>query len=114
MFYLKILLLKYILIIITKKQKKTFTINTLQFNSLSDPSVLSRKSTMVLTAAQTEAFFEGGTHTEIPNVTVVQIQHQGISSVDNMVEFYKDFIGQSAINLRRTGGRVNIFLLGEK
>jgi hypothetical protein len=61
---------------------------------------------MVMTAAQTTAFFEDAAQMGIPNVTVVQLQREGIVSIDDLVDFDKDTIEQIAANLRRPAGRV--------
>jgi hypothetical protein len=41
-----------------------------------------------------------------PNETVVQLQQEGISTVDNLVDFHKDTMEQIAANLRRPAGRI--------
>jgi hypothetical protein len=61
---------------------------------------------MVLTAAQTTAFFEADDQMGIPHITVIQLQNEGISIVDDLVDFDKDTLQQVADNLRRPGGRV--------
>jgi hypothetical protein len=61
---------------------------------------------MVLTVAQTTAFFEAGDQMSIPNATVMQLQNEGISTVDDLIDFDKDTLQQVADNLRRPGGRV--------
>jgi hypothetical protein len=61
---------------------------------------------MVLTAAQTTAFFESDDQMGIPNATVIQLQNEGISTVDDLNDFDKDTLQQVADNLRRPGGRV--------
>ena len=60
----------------------------------------------MLTAAQTTAFFEAAAQMGIPHETVLQLQHEGISSVDDLADFDKDSLQQVADNLRRPGGRV--------
>ena len=62
--------------------------------------------TMPLTAAQTTAFFEQDTQMGIPHATVVQLQQEGITIADDLIDFDKDIIGQIAANLRRPAGRV--------
>ena len=61
---------------------------------------------MPLTAAQRTAFFEEAAQMGIPNVTVVQLENEGITGVDDLVEFDKETIEQIAANLRRPAGRV--------
>jgi hypothetical protein len=56
---------------------------------------------MVLTAAQTTAFFENAQQMAIPNATVVQLVSAGINTVDDLARFDKDTINQIASNLRR-------------
>jgi hypothetical protein len=61
---------------------------------------------MVLTAAQTAAFFQDDAQMGIPNPTVVQMQAEGITNVQDLADFDKESIQQLADNLRRPGGRV--------
>jgi hypothetical protein len=61
---------------------------------------------MPLTNAQTAAFFEGADQMGIPHVTAVQLQLEGIILVDDLVDFEKDTLEQTAANLRRPAGRV--------
>jgi hypothetical protein len=61
---------------------------------------------MVLTNAQTTSFFEQNAQMGIPNETVIQLQAEGISTVDDLIDFDKDTLHQVADNLRRPGGRV--------
>jgi hypothetical protein len=61
---------------------------------------------MVLTVAQTAVFFEANDQMEIPHVTVMQLQNEGISTVNDLIDFDKDTLQQVADNLRRPGGRV--------
>ena len=42
---------------------------------------------MVLTQAQTTVFFENGAQMGIPNATVVQLQTEGITDVDDLADF---------------------------
>jgi hypothetical protein len=56
---------------------------------------------MVLTVAQTTAFFEQATQMAIPNATIMQLVAEGINTVDDLAEFDKDTIVQIASNLRR-------------
>eukprot|EP00957_Ditylum_brightwellii_P041349 3130669-Ditylum_brightwellii.AAC.1 len=55
---------------------------------------------MVLTAAQTTAFFDNANQMDIPNATVVQLQNKGISTLDNLIDFDKDSLKQIEDNLR--------------
>jgi hypothetical protein len=66
----------------------------------------SKESKMPLTAGQTSAFFEAPDQMGIPNATVVQLQQEGIDSVDSLADFDKTTIEQIAANLRRPAGRV--------
>ena len=61
---------------------------------------------MVLTNAQTTAFFEHETQMGIPAATVMQMQQEGITSVIDLAEFDKDSLQQLADNLRKPGGRI--------
>jgi hypothetical protein len=61
---------------------------------------------MVLTQAQTTAFFESPDQLGIPHATIVQLQQEGIASVADLADFDKDSLQQLADNLRRPGGRV--------
>ena len=62
--------------------------------------------TMVLTAAQTTAFFEHVDQMGIPHITVVQLQAKGITLVSDLADFNKDSLQQLADNLKRPGGCV--------
>jgi hypothetical protein len=42
----------------------------------------------------------------IPNATVVQLQVEGIDTVDDLADVDKDTIEQIAANLRRPAGRI--------
>ena len=61
---------------------------------------------MVLTAAQTTAFFESPDQMGIPHATMVQMQLEGIQSVPDLADFEKDSLQQLADNLRKPGGRI--------
>jgi hypothetical protein len=61
---------------------------------------------MPLTAAQTTAFFEQESQMGIPNDTVIQLQQEGITTVDDLSDFDKDTMEQIAANLRRPAGRI--------
>jgi hypothetical protein len=64
---------------------------------------------MVLTAAQTAAFFHEEAQMGIPNPTVAQMQAEGISNVQDLADFDKESLQQLADNLRRPGGRVDFW-----
>ena len=61
---------------------------------------------MVLTAAQTTAFFENANQMAIPTATVAQLGNEGITTVDDLIDFDEDSLKQIAENLRRPGGRI--------
>ena len=61
---------------------------------------------MVLTANQIQAFFTEADQMGIPQPTVIQMQTEGITTVDDLKDFDKDSLHQMADNLRRPGGRV--------
>ena len=61
---------------------------------------------MVLTAAQTTAFFESPDQMGIPHTIMVQMQQEGIQSVADLADFEKQTLQQLADNLRKPGGRV--------
>ena len=54
---------------------------------------------MVLTNVQTTAFFQISAQMGIPDETVVQLGNEGITTVDDLVEFEKDTIQQVADSL---------------
>ena len=56
---------------------------------------------MVLTGAQTTAFFENPDQMGIPHATMVEMQQEGIQSVAD-----KESLQQLADNLRKAGGRI--------
>lgn len=62
---------------------------------------------MVLTAAQTTAFFEDAAQMGIPHATVIQMRNEGIVTVNDLVDFDKTTIlEQVAANLHRPAGRI--------
>ena len=61
---------------------------------------------MVLTVAQTRAFFENANQMAISHATVMQLCNEGITAVEDLVEFDADSLAQIASNLRRPGGRI--------
>jgi predicted RecB family nuclease len=54
---------------------------------------------MPLTAAQTTASFEQDGQMGIPHATAIQLQQEGITIVDNLIDFNKDTIEQVSANL---------------
>ena len=62
---------------------------------------------MVLTAAQTTAFFENPDQMGIPHATMVQMQQEGIQLVADFADFEKQSLQQLADNLRKPGGRIS-------
>ena len=56
---------------------------------------------MVLTQAQTTAFFENAAQMAIPRLTVAQLVVEGIDTADDLAEFDKTSIEAVAHNLRR-------------
>ena len=59
----------------------------------SDPNQRNYNLTkMVLTLAQTAAFFENSNQMEISSVTVIQLQTEGILTVDDLINFDKDTV----------------------
>ena len=61
---------------------------------------------MVLTAAQTTAFFENPDQMGIPHETMVQMQEEGIQMVADLADLEKQSLQQLADNLRKPGGRI--------
>ena len=61
---------------------------------------------MVLTAAQTIAFFENANQMGIPHATVVQLGIEGIVTVGDLADFNKDSLQQLADNLCKPGGQI--------
>ena len=58
---------------------------------------------MVLTAAQTAAFFESPDQMGIPHATMVQMQQERIQSIADLADFEKESLQQLADNLRKHG-----------
>ncbi len=54
---------------------------------------------MVLTANQVSAFFEDQAQLGIPHATRIQLQQEGIITVEDLAEFEDDAIKQIAENL---------------
>ena len=69
---------------------------------------------MVLTALQTQNFFEQPAQMAIPNATVAQLANEGIESVNDLIDFDKDSLEQVASNLRRPPGGAEAFTFGAK
>ena len=61
---------------------------------------------MVFTAAQRTVFFENNDQMGIPLATLVQLQDEGITHRDDLVDFDKDTIKQIADNLRCPARRI--------
>ena len=61
-------------------------------------------TTMVITAAQTMAFFENPDQMGIPHATVAQLQVEGITVIQDFVDFHKDTLQELADNLRNPTG----------
>ena len=61
---------------------------------------------MVLIIAQTTVFFEHEVQMGITHDTVIQIQAEGITNMDDLIDFNKDTLQQVADNLRRPGRRI--------
>ena len=61
---------------------------------------------MMLTTAQTTAFFENADQMGIQHATVVQLAQEVIQSVDDLADFHKDALQQLADNLQ--GGGVGV------
>ena len=61
---------------------------------------------MVLTAAQTTAFFRDVDQMGIPQAMVAQLQIEGITTISDLADFEKETLQQMADNLRKPGGQV--------
>lgn len=61
---------------------------------------------MVLTAAETTAFFEAADQMNLPPATRAQLATEGIVEVSDLAEFNETSLKQLADNLRRPGGRI--------
>ena len=61
---------------------------------------------MVLTAAQTTAFFEAPEQMNSPNATVVKLAEEGITAVGDLIDFDEESLQLVSDNLRRPGGRI--------
>jgi hypothetical protein len=59
---------------------------------------------MVMTVNQMRAFFENADQMAMPDATIIQLQAEGISTVDDLMDFDKETLQQVANNLRRPGG----------
>ena len=51
---------------------------------------------------------------DILNGTVVQLHHEGIRSMDDLIDFYNDSLWQAGNNLHRPSGVVKLFVFGAK
>ena len=63
-------------------------------------------TTMVITNAQTTAFFEDAGQMAIPHATVLELRNEGILTVNDLADFDKESLKQIADNLRRPGRRI--------
>ena len=61
---------------------------------------------MVVTTAQTTAFFENPDQMGIPHAMVIQLQVEGITGIQDLTDFDKDTLQQLADNLRKLAGYV--------
>ena len=61
---------------------------------------------MVIAAPQMMAFLEENAQMGIPHYTVIQLQNEGITMVNDLADFDKDSLSQLADNLRKPGGGV--------
>jgi len=59
---------------------------------------------MVFTNAQTTAFFEHNDQMALPNAARIQLQVEGLTSIDDLAEFNQDMFEKIASNLRRPSG----------
>ena len=59
---------------------------------------------MVITAAQTTAFFENAEQMGIPAATRARLQQEGITMIRDLLDFYPEDIKQVAETLRMPGG----------
>eukprot|EP00957_Ditylum_brightwellii_P118323 9024529-Ditylum_brightwellii.AAC.1 len=74
-----------------------------------------KKKKLVLTNAQTTAFFEDNDQMAIPHNTVIHLVIKGILTVDDLEDFQKTDIKQIAANLRRPiVPRALLLVLGAK
>ena len=54
---------------------------------------------MALSDAQMRSFFEDATQMAIPRATVTQLQNEGITTVEDLVDFDKDGLHLSLIHI---------------
>ena len=59
---------------------------------------------MVMTGAQITAFFKNAESMALPNITVIQLQNEGIDDPGDLADFDKDSLKQVAENSRSPGG----------
>jgi hypothetical protein len=69
---------------------------------------------MVLTAAQTTAFFQQATQMTTPNATVIALQNEGIDTIGDLIDFDKTTLTQVADNLHIPGGGGAPLVFGAK
>ena len=62
------------------------------------------RTTMVVTAAQTTAFFENPDQIGILHMMVIQLQVEGITGIQDLADFDKDTLQQLADNSRKPAG----------
>jgi hypothetical protein len=73
--------------------------------------------TMPLTAAQTTPFFEQDAQVGIPHATVMQLQQEGITIVDDLINFNKDTIKQRLLQIsndQQEGSQILIQMLHQE
>ena len=61
---------------------------------------------MTIKAAQTKDFFEANDQMAIPQSTLLQLQNEGITLVDDLADFDKETLHQIADNLIRPSGKI--------
>ena len=69
---------------------------------------------MALTNAQTQAFFENANQMGVPNATRAHLETEGVTAVDDLLEFDKETIEQIAANCRRPPGGAVALTFGAK
>ena len=69
---------------------------------------------MVLFVAQATSIYDDAAQMAIPHATVVQLQTEGITTVDDLEDSNEDNIDRVLSNLRRPPGGVGAFMFGAK